>query len=317
MNSVRVAVLMGGHSSEREVSLESGRAVLEALKSRGVEAVPVDLVERDFREELEREHIGFAFIVLHGQGGEDGSVQRVLEKLGIPYLGSDPEACARAFNKIRAKGQFFEAGIPTPPYTLLSRKDWHEKVLDLRFPLFVKPPEEGSSIDVYLFEDEKILSPVLQDLFGRYPFLLAEEKIEGRELTVGILGSQTLPVIEIRPHRPFYDFTAKYRSGGRTEYLVPAPISEKETEKVQALARATHQALGLRDFSRIDVILAGDGPYILEANSIPGFTRTSLLPKAALAAGIDFADLCLRLISIAFERVKHEKKDKGEKVFVS
>lgn len=317
----KIVVLMGGKSQEREISLRSGRAVHQALLRGGYAAEAIALRGDDFTEELEAYSFDFAFVTLHGQGGEDGEIQTVLEKRGVPYLGSDPAASFRAFDKDIAKGIFLNHGIPTPRYQILPRSIKSRLVevtrpcLNLRYPIFLKPPRQGSSIDVYLVEQREVLRPALEALFSRYSVLVAEEKVEGREITVGILGDRVLPVVEIRTRRSFYDYEAKYRPGF-TEYFVPADLPRTVTLAVQECALRTHRALGLRDFSRVDMILTEEGPFVLEANTIPGFTESSLLPKAAAAYGFPFDALCEELVRIALARIKDEKK-KNEEALVS
>lgn len=312
----KIGVLMGGSSSEREVSLRSGNAICQALGSQGIHVEAIDIHSQNIRKDLRSRHLDFAFVALHGKGGEDGQIQILLEQLGISYLGSDSEACARAFNKIASKRIFSETGIPTPLFEVLSEDDWQDKLSRLDFPVFLKPPEEGSSIDVFFVEEEKDMRKITAYLFQKYPSILAEKRIEGQEITVGIMGNRTLPVVEIRPRRFFYDYIAKY-TPGMAKYFVPAEISEENSHKAQEIALAVHNILGLRDLSRVDIILQEDRPYVLEANAIPGFTESSLLPKAARAAGLEFPDLCVELIRIALARVEHEKENKSEKIFAS
>ena len=297
---LRVGVLSGGVSSERAISLRSGRAVRNALGRAGVTVIPVDPQNRSRLPSL-LSQIDLAFLALHGRGGEDGTIQRQLEKAGIPYVGSDPRASRLAFEKVRAKRIFERKGIPTPSWRTFTPRDWR-MLKDFPTPFFVKPVADGSSIGVFLVEDftrsvEKIIQALKQ-----YPVLLAEKRIVGREFTVGILGNRALPVVELKPQRPFYDYRAKY-TPGMTEYLVPAQIPVSWRRRFQRLALRVHQALGLRDFSRIDLMADRKGkPFILEANTIPGFTELSLLPKAAKEAGISFEMLCMRLIGMAWRR---------------
>jgi len=309
----RIGVLMGGVSREREVSLRSGKAVLEALLANGFDAEGVDLAEEDFEKSLRGRNIDFAFITLHGTGGEDGKIQTLLEKLGIPYLGTGPDSSRKAFDKIESKKIFQARSVPTPDYELLQSGNWRERLRRLTFPVFVKPPCEGSSIDVCLVRDPEDAKRILPPLLEKYPVLVAETKVTGPELTVSILDEDPLPVIEIRPRREFYDYTAKYTKG-MTEYIVPAPISDAETRKVQETALCAHQALGLRDFSRVDVILSEGSPFVLEVNTIPGFTETSLFPKAARSVGMEFGDLCRELVLIAARRLRDETAQKKNAV---
>lgn len=315
-NTVKIGVLMGGFSREREISLRSGRAVLKALLEKGFQAEPVEIFSKDFVAALSSRSFDFAFITLHGAGGEDGVVQAVLEKYRIPYLGSGPEASLRAFNKITAKKIFLEAGVPTPAFEILSA-DWQARLSSLEYPVFVKPADEGSSIDVFCCESVETLRREMSSLIEKYGAVLVEKKITGRELTVGIVGDRALPVVEIKPKRNFYDYTAKYDSSSGTQYDAPADIPARAAKQAQEIALLAHRALGLRDFSRVDMMLGEQGFSVLEANTIPGFTETSLLPKAARAVGLGFQDLCADLVRIAWERFENEKKNQAEKVFTS
>lgn len=303
---------MGGFSREREISLRSGTAVLKALTEKGFQALPVEIFSQDFSEAVKPGGFDFAFITLHGTGGEDGFVQSVLEKRGIPYLGTGPEASARAFNKITAKRIFEKAGIPTPAFEILESGNWKEKAEKLGYPVFIKPADEGSSIDVFCCESFAELKKSMNGLIEKYGMVLAERKITGRELTVGIVGNRALPVVEIKPKRGFYDYQAKYDKTSGTEYICPAVIPDAEAKRAQEIALAVHRSLGLRDFSRVDLMLGDEGPYVLEANTIPGFTETSLLPKAARALGMNFQDLCAELVRIAWERNQDEAKTQGK-----
>lgn len=300
LTKLRVGVLSGGSSSERTISLRSGRAVLEALARSGIEVKRID-PRNSRRTPKFLSQIDLAFIALHGKGGEDGSIQTQLERCGIPYVGSDARGSRLAFDKVKAKKIFERERIPTPPWRTFHRSN----LLGLRNfppPFFVKPVANGSSIGVFLVEDFSRSAEKIMQALDRYPVLLAEKQIQGREFTVGILGPRPLPVIELRPKRKFYDYRAKY-TRGMTEYLVPAPIPEAWRRRFQHLALRVHEVLGLRDFSRIDLVTDPEGePFVLEANTIPGFTELSLLPKAAREAGISFEELCVRLVQMAWRR---------------
>ncbi|MDD5084559.1 MAG: D-alanine--D-alanine ligase [Candidatus Omnitrophica bacterium] len=299
----RVGVLLGGDSSEREISVRSGRAIACALAGVGVDVVEID-TKSSPREEIRKHDIEIAFIALHGKGGEDGRIQKILEELGIPYTGSDAVSSEQAFDKGETKKIFMMKGVPTPNFCVVSKNDWQEKIQSLRFPVFVKPLRDGSSIGVFMVEEPGGLEASLELEFAKYSRLLIEERISGRELTVGILGEDALPVIELLPKRPFYDYEAKYTKG-LTEYVVPARLGRYYGDLVREIALRAHRALALRDFSRVDIFLDSAGqPYVLEANSIPGFTETSLLPKAARASGIDFPNLCLTILDLCWRRTK-------------
>ena len=309
----RIGVFLGGRSRERAISLKSGRAVCQALRQAGLDVIAIDTAN-GFRSQLRQEPIDLAFLALHGKGGEDGSIQRFLERSRIHYVGSSPTASALAFDKARAKEAFRRSGIPTPPYDVLTRRDWIKKLEHWRPPYVVKPVCEGSSIGIFFVEsgkDEQEGRKKIVERCGRYPQLIVEQKIEGREFTVGILGDRALPVIELRPKRSFYDYQAKYTKG-LTDYLIPAPISVRFGNRLQSLAIKAHRLLSLRDLSRTDFKVDGRGnPFVLEVNSIPGFTETSLLPKAAKEAGLDFTKLCLNLVELAHRRRIHEE-EQGE-----
>lgn len=297
---LKVGVFSGGDSSERTVSLRSGQAVRKGLEDAGFETQSID-PRNPSRVKKALSRIDVAFIALHGRGGEDGSIQRVLERHGIPYVGSDPQGSRVAFNKAEAKKIFEKRGIPTPRWKVVSRKNWRE----LEFfpvPFFVKPVADGSSIGVFWVEDFHRAAEKLMQALKQYPVLVVEERIVGREFTVGILGNRALPVVELRPKAEFYDYHSKY-TRGRTEYLVPAPIPAAWKRKFQRLALEVHRTLRLRDLSRVDLMAdAGGNPFVLEANTIPGFTELSLLPKAAREAGISFEALCRRLVRMAWKR---------------
>ena len=296
-----IGVLYGGNSSERGISLKSGRAVQQALKKSGFRTLWLDPKNRLlFQRRLKK--VDLAFVVLHGQGGEDGQIQRQLEKAKIPYVGSDPRASLRAFDKAKAKQIFKKMKISTPKSALITRQNWKKRALAFPKPYFVKPTQEGSSIGIFEVRDFTKYADKFRNALQRHSALLVEEKIVGREFTVGVLGGQPLPVIELKPKRSFYDFRAKY-TAGMTQYCVPASISQKKTKSLMQLAKRTHRALGLRDYSRIDFMMDRSGrAYVLEANSIPGFTELSLLPKAARARGISFRALCQHLVAMAYQR---------------
>jgi len=303
-----IGVLMGGYSSEREISLKSGKAVCEALQSAQYKVKPIDITARD-PEEISRTlndaGIDVAFIALHGELGEDGIIQTILEAAGIPYSGSGPDASRLALDKVAAYKKFEEHGVPVPPHRSFCRTD-SVSIKDLSgvfsFPFVVKPACQGSSIGISLVQNENELAGALRAAFEHDNEILIEQFIRGRELTVGILEEKSLPVIEVKPKGTFFDFTAKYQSG-TTEYLVPAPIPEAMAATVQALALSAHRALGCENLSRVDVMLDGNNsPYVLEVNTIPGFTATSLLPKAAKVTGLDFTQLVLKIVRMAYEK---------------
>ena len=298
----RVAVLMGGTSSEREVSLNSGANVLEALRARGIDAHAVDGIPA-LIEALAAKKFDRVFNILHGNkgGGEDGVLQGLLEALGVPCTGSGVLGTALAMDKIRSKQIWLSLGLPTPRYARLSPgQDVHQAARSLGLPVIVKPACEGSSVGVSrVFNDADLDAAV--DLAARYPGeLLVEQLIEGQELTVGILGDQALPSIRIVPPGEYYDYHAKYVSDD-TQYLCPGLEGEAEAE-IRALAYAAFQAVGCSGWSRVDVMRDKAGRfYLLEVNTAPGMTSHSLVPKAAREVGIDFETLCWRILETSFK----------------
>ena len=302
MKQMKIAVLMGGPSAEREVSLKSGTAVANALATTGAKVVPVDIPETTFS--IPR-NTDVAFIALHGTFGEDGTIQRMLEDGSVAYTGSGPEASARAFDKVAAKTEFRNSNILTPKYEVFHREQTDfNRLAQLGFPLVVKPSRQGSSMGVSIVQEETHLEEACKIAWHYDDRLLVEQFIAGRELTVGIFGGYALPVIEIRPKHDFFTYEAKYIKG-QTDYLVPAPLDKGVEAQVKVLALRANDCLGCRDLARMDLILAENGElFVLEVNTIPGFTETSLVPQAARAAGIEFPDLCARLVQMALARRK-------------
>lgn len=297
----RVGVLAGGPSNEREISLRSGRAVHASLIKKGVDAVLIDVGD-DIHGALKKNRIDTAFIALHGRFGEDGTVQKILEEMNIPYTGSRPKASKAALDKVLTKAVLERAGIPVPRYIIFEKDDFRiEDCYDLGFPVVVKPHLEGSSIGLSVVNSKDELPEALDKAFQYGELVLVEEYIAGRELTVGILDDEPLPVIEIVTKNNLYDYQAKYADPD-TKYLVPAPIDEDVVVKAQSLGKMTHMALGCRCFSRVDMMMDSSFRlFVLEANTIPGMTERSLLPKAAQAIGLSFGDLCIRLIKNALK----------------
>jgi D-alanine-D-alanine ligase len=300
-----IGVLMGGCSSEREVSLRSGNAVVEALQSRGHKVVPIDLQWEDGRE-LDGVHLDVAFIALHGRFGEDGRLQQILQKRGIPYTGSGPEASRAAMDKVEAKRLFKLKSVETPPHRVIARGDsidlMEHAARALGYPVVLKPRAEGSSVGVTVHEDRGTLLDGAAECFRHDSIGLMEKFIQGRELTVGILDGKALPIIELRPKSRFFDFKAKYQSPD-TEYIVNPPLSDLDRRRISKAAKEAHDALGCEGMSRVDLILTPFcSVHVLEVNTIPGLTARSLLPKAAAAAGYEFPDLCWKIIDLAFKR---------------
>ena len=307
----RIGVLMGGYSSERDISLKSGRAVVEALKSAGCDAAALDIVERDEKKIaafIKKADLDIAFITLHGRLGEDGMIQAILEDLSIVFTGSGKEASRRAINKVMTQGWLRQHNIPVAPSFGVTNRDQDSlrSILERihQWPVVVKPACEGSSIGVTIVGNPGALAPALHLAWQYGPEALVEQYIKGRELTVGILDQTPLPVIEIRPRAEFFDFSAKYQSG-TTEYIVPADLPDKAGEDIRQTALTTHRVLGCSDLSRIDFMLDEQGRhYVLEINTIPGFTSVSLLPRAAKHRGISFEQLCLQLTALAYGKKK-------------
>jgi len=300
-----VGVLMGGTSSEREVSLRSGAAVAAALEKAGHRVLRVD-VRSETGRELDGVRMDVAFIALHGRFGEDGRLQRILQERGIPYTGSGPDASRAAMDKIESKRLFRLRGVDTPPHWVMMRGDpltlMERCARALGYPVVIKPRAEGSSVGVTVHEDCSSLKEGADECFLYDSVGLMEKFVTGRELTVGILDGKTLPAIEMRPKGRFFDFQAKYKDPD-TMYVVNPPLSDIEKRRIQKAALGAHDALGCEGMSRVDLILTNLGSvYVLEVNTIPGLTERSLLPKAARAEGIDFPDLCGRIIDTAFKR---------------
>lgn len=295
----RVGVLLGGLSSEREVSLRSGAAVAKALRGLGYDVVELD-VGKDLAARLVAEKVDVAFIALHGRYGEDGCVQGLLECLFIPYTGSGVLASSLGMDKVFAKQVFLSHGIPTPPYRAFqSREEALAGVDALPFglPAVVKPSREGSSVGVHICKTREEYVAAVEDAARLSGSILVEQYIKGREVQGGVLDNEALGVIEVVAAREFYDYQAKYQSGGTTKYLFPAPLPPEQYERVNQVCLAAHRALGCSGGSRSDVILTPSGDvFLLEINTLPGMTEASLLPKIAAGKGIDFAALCERLL---------------------
>jgi len=307
-----VGVLMGGSSAEREVSLRTGAAILEALIRCGHRAVGVD-AGRDLSQVLARRKVSVAFIALHGRGGEDGTVQGLLECLGIPYTGSGVLASALAMDKKQSKWIFRAHGLPTPDFEVLARGQRGARALErLEMPVVVKPTCEGSSVGVSVVRTRAGLARALTSAFRYDPEALVESYVPGRDLTVGVLGDLALAVVEMRARGGFYGYGAKYNAG-ETQYLVPAPLTARQTARTQELALAAHRALGCRGASRVDFRLDERGrPQLIEVNTIPGMTATSLLPKSAATAGIGFDELVTRILAAARLDVSAQCPDRGD-----
>jgi D-alanine-D-alanine ligase len=296
MSLGKVAVLLGGKSAEREVSLKSGGMVLKALRSKGVDAHPFDPKERDVLD-LAKERFDRVFIALHGRFGEDGTLQGVLEWLGIPYTGSGVLASALAMDKLRTKRLWAAEGLPTAPYEVLG-KDTNLRAAAKRLgtPLFVKPASEGSSVGMSKVRKAADLEEAYALAVNYDPVVLAEKFIDGPELTVAILGERVLPIIRIETPREFYDYEAKYLADD-TRYLIPCGLAAKKEKEIQALCLRAFRSLGCRGWGRVDLMLDKRGrPFLLEVNTAPGMTDHSLVPMAAKAVGIPYEDLCVKIL---------------------
>jgi D-alanine-D-alanine ligase len=289
----RIAVLKGGPGAEHDVSLRSGASVAAALRSAGalVEEITLPGTAVTVPEGTE-----LVFNLIHGTFGEDGGLQSLMEERGVAYTGEGSEESRIAFDKILTKKALEKSRVPTPRWEIL--RAGQQPTITL--PIVIKAPRQGSSVGVHLVRTPDEIAPALEDCLLHGEEILVEELVSGRELTVGILGGVALPVVEIRPLAGFYDYENKYTKGA-TEYLVPAPLTPEETEAVQSAAIAANNALGLRVYCRVDVLLAPSGPTVLEINTIPGMTETSLLPKAAAASGLDFGTLCCRIAALSLD----------------
>jgi D-alanine-D-alanine ligase len=299
----RIGVLMGGLSSERDVSLASGGAILQALLSRGYDAVGID-VGRDLAERLHAERIEIAFNGLHGKYGEDGAVQGLLEMLGIPCTGSGILASAMGMNKIVSKTIFRAYGLNVGAFEVVNRGD--AGALDaacdaVGFPLVIKPSCEGSSVGVSIVRDSGAFGAAADLAFSYDREILVEQYIAGMEIQVGVLGERALGAIEIVPKDTFYSYKAKYEAGG-SDHFFPARVPKDLYQRTLDAGLLAHRALGCRGYSRVDFIMNGDGiPYILEVNTLPGMTATSLLPEIARGAGFSFPDLVEEILRLALE----------------
>jgi D-alanine-D-alanine ligase len=298
---MKVAVLFGGRSAEREVSLMSGNAVLAALKRQGVDAHAFDPAERPL-EDLKREGFARAHIALHGRYGEDGTVQGALELMGIPYTGSGVMASAIAMDKWRTKLIWQAAGVPTPRYALLDEhSDFDAIVQALGLPLIVKPACEGSTIGLAKVTAVNELPGAYRQAARHDRLVLCEEFIGGQELTASILGETALPLIRIQPAVELYDYQAKYFSDA-TRYFCPSGLPAEQECAIQDYALKAYRVIGCRGWGRVDVMLTPDGrPYFLEVNTSPGMTSHSLVPMAASQAGIGFDELCTRILMTSTE----------------
>lgn len=297
---LNIAVMLGGPSAEREVSLRSGRGVVEALRSLGHAVTEVDPKDGTFSLPA---GIEVVFLALHGTFGEDGTVQSKLEELGVPYTGCDPEASRIGFDKILTKEKLTAAGVSTARFAILdaSTTSWP---MGWDPPVVLKPARQGSSVGLQFVERVADWGKALSESLRYDSTVLMEEKIAGRETTVGILEGKALPVVEIRTRTGINDYATKY-TAGTSDYLCPAPFDPETTRRIQDAAEDAFKAIAARDYSRVDVMVRADGtPVVLEVNTLPGMTELSLFPKAAEVAGLDYAQLCQRMVDLALRRSK-------------
>ena len=295
---LNITVMLGGPSAEREVSLRSGAAVAEALRSLGHHVDELDPRKSDWQLPNGTDVV---FLALHGTYGEDGTVQRRLDQLGVAYTGCDAEASRIGFDKFLTKQRCVTAGVPTARFLLIDSPaaSWP---MGWDPPVVLKPVRQGSSVGLQFVERVADWSRALAEALRHDSQALMEEKIVGRETTVGILGGKPLPVVEVRPKAGVYDYQTKY-TAGTTDYLCPAPFDEATTARIQAAGLGAFNAIGGRDYARVDVMVRPNGePVVLEVNTLPGMTETSLLPKAAAAAGISYPELCQRMVELALRR---------------
>jgi D-alanine--D-alanine ligase len=293
----KIGVLMGGLSPEREVSLTSGKEIFHAIQSKGLNAEMID-VDHNIGVSLAERKIDLACIALHGTWGEDGTIQGILEYLKIPYTGSGVLGSAISYNKVVSKEIFMERGIPTAPYQVITIEDRDQVKRTLDLPVVVKPADQGSSIGVSIVRTESEWEAALDQAFEVSEEILIEQFIEGKLLAIGMNGPLPMPIVEIVPKSGFYDYEAKYTEG-KTDYVCPAPLTSKETELCRDASVRVFKALKGRGFPRVDVILDKGTPYVLEMNTIPGMTPTSLLPMAARQSGLEFDDLVIEILKTA------------------
>lgn len=293
---LHIVVLLGGPSAEREVSLKSGQAAAAALRTLGHRVTEIDPRPGHLSLPADTDVV---FLALHGTYGEDGVVQAELEALGVPYIGSGVEASRIAFDKVQTKQRCQAAGVPTARFLVVrsTSAPWPE---GWEPPVVLKPVRQGSSVGLQFVERPQDWPRCLAEVLRYDVEALLEEKIAGREVTVGVLDNRALPLVEVRPKGGAYDYGHKYTAGA-TDYLCPAPFDGPTTQRLQAVGLAAFRAVGARDFGRVDVMVRPDGePVVLEVNTLPGLTPTSLLPKAAAAAGLSYAELCQRMVELAY-----------------
>lgn len=311
LKNLKIGIILGGSSSEREVSLRSGENVFQALKRKGYNVVKIDL-DKNIYQTLKKEKIELAYIILHGAPGEDGSIQGLLEIADIPYTGSGILGCAISLNKIVTKQLFQANNIPTPPAVIIRDCEFDEnQAIKLGFPVMLKPAAEGSSIGVKKINSLKEFEENIDEFVKNYKSGLIEKYIKGKDITIGIIehnnSIKALPILELVPNGEFYDYTAKYTKG-KTKFILPANLNPQLTEKAKRLAIRAHKSLWCYGVSRVDMVVSEDAIYVLEVNSIPGMTETSDLPAEAKADGIEFDELVEIILKSAFIKQKYYGK---------
>jgi D-alanine-D-alanine ligase len=293
-----IGVLMGGLSPEREVSIVTGNSIIEALNRKGLNALPVQ-VDHEIWKTLQSNPIDLAFIALHGTFGEDGCIQGLLEYFKIPYTGPGVMGSALAYDKLKSKEIFKSNKIPTADYEVFYKRTSEKTGRTLDFPVVVKPTNQGSSLGISIVKNENEWKPALKTAFTYSDEVIAEKFIEGKLLAIGMQEMEPMPIVHIRPKSGFYDYEAKYTSG-KTEYICPADLEKNEADRCRKIAQQVFHVLRGRGFPRVDVILDNEGiPFVLEMNTVPGMTPTSLLPMAAQKMGLGFDDLVVEIIKTA------------------
>lgn len=313
---LRVAVVLGGHSAEREVSRQSGNAVANGLTEAGHRVACIDPAEIELST-VDWPKFDVAFIALHGQFGEDGQIQTLLDSWGVPYTGSGAEASRLAFSKSAAKERFLASGVPTPPYVLVHEKESARQILEqanrVGFPLVMKPDSSGSSLGVSVVRSPSEVPGAAGACFAEGSFGLLERAISGTEWTLGLVDEDPLPLVQIRTSREFYDFEAKY-DDEETTYCDESAVSREVSERIRTAALAAAVAIGTQGVARVDVRLDASGqPWVLEVNTVPGFTGHSLVPKAAAMAGLSFAELCHLAVQRALATYRIRRHDTNKR----
>ncbi len=304
LKNKKIGVLYGGTSSEREISIRSGENIYQALKRKGYHVIKIDM-DRHVAKILEKKKIDFVYIILHGSPGEDGTIQGMLDIMGIPYTGSGVLGSSMGLNKIITKQLFKMNKIPTPDYSIIKEKIFFEEIKALGTPLIFKPYAEGSSVGVKKFNSMEEFNSEIEDLIRKYKYGLVEKFLSGINITIGVLENKTeiiaLPILQLMPENEFYDFESKYTKG-KTRFILPAELNEELTVQAKNLAIKVHQVLWCYGVSRVDMLVVDNQLYVLEVNTIPGMTETSDLPAEAEAMGISFDDLVEKILISGWER---------------